>query len=157
MNKFKPDWGKIGAYMVDGLRSASGPILSGLGMLGLALAAKKLNVPYQVLLDPSYSMRSTKITQFPQAMASGLTFIPNNSMEAAIGAILEGCKTSSDYYKFEAARKIYDLIAEASEVPDERTRSYAIMALNSIAKTCRSSYYSGEVIDLIAKIGSGDY
>jgi hypothetical protein len=157
MNKFKLDWGKIGAYIVDGLRSASGPILSGLGMLGLALAAKKLNIPYQVLLDPNYSMRTTKITQFPQAMASGLTFIPNNSMEAAIGAILEGCKTSSEYYRYEAAKKIYDLIAEASEVTDERTRSYAIMALNSIAKTCRSSYYSGEVIDLIAKIGSGDF
>ena len=157
MNKFKPDWGKIGAYIADGLRSASGPILSGLGMLGLALAAKKLNVPYQVLLDPSYSMRSTKITQFPQAVSSGLTIMPNNSIEAAISAIFEDSRNSSDYYKREAAYKIYNMLSDGDGTPDDRTKSYAIMCLNSIAKACGSSYYSSTIMDLIAKIGSGDF
>ena len=157
MNKFKPDWSKIGAFVFDGIRSASGPILSGLGMLGLAVAAKKLNIPYQILLDPSYSMRSTKITQFPQNITSSFTIMPNNSIEAAIGAIIESCKTSSDYYKYDAAEKIYNLIAEADTTPDDRTKSYAIMALNNIAKSCRSSYYANSIIDLIAKIGAGDF
>lgn len=157
MAKFKPDWSKIGAFVFDGIRSASGPILSGLGMLGLAVAAKKLNVPYQVLLDPSYSMRSTKITQFPQNVTSSFTIMPNNSIEAAIGAIIDGCKSGSDYYKYDSAKKIYDLIAEAIDIPDERTKSYAIMALNTIAKSCRGSYYQNAVINLIAKIGAGDF
>lgn len=157
MNKFKPDWSRIGALVVDGLRSASGPVLSGLGMLGLALAAKKLNIPYQVLLDPSYSMRSTKITQFPKAMASGFTIMPNNSIEAAIGAIVESCKADSDYYKYDAAKKIYNLISDADMAIDDRTKSCAIMALNSIASSCRGSYYPNSIVDLIAKIGAGDF
>ena len=157
MNKFKPDWSRIGAFVVDGLRSASGPVLSGLGMLGLAVAAKKLNIPYQVLLDPSYSMRATKITQFPKTMTSGFTIMPNNSIEAAIGAIVESCKTISDYHKYDAAEKIYNLIAEADTTPDDRTKNYAIMALNNIAQSCRSSYYANNIVDLIAKIGAGDF
>lgn len=154
MNKFKPDWSRIGAFVVDGLRSASGPVLSGLGMLGLALVAKKLNIPYQVLLDPSYSMRSGKVTQFPSA--SNFTIMPNNSIEAAIGAIFDGSRNCSDYYKNRAADKIYNLISESPEILNDRTKSYAIMVLNTIAQSCTSSYYANNIVELIAKIGAGD-
>lgn len=155
MKTFKPDWNKIGGYVIDSVRNASGPILSGIGMLGLAMIAKKLNIPYQVLLDPSYSMRSGKIAQISNS--SGLAIMPNNSVEAAIGAILESSRSNSDYYKFKDAQKIYDLIAYNIDILDDRTKSYAIMALNNMANACNSSYYTSNIVELIAKIGSGDY
>lgn len=155
--KLNINWMKLGAMLTDGLKAAAGPLVTGGGMIGLAYLAKKLDIPYQVLLDPSYSFRQGNIIQFPQSVASGLTIMPNNSVEAAIGAILEGCKTNSDYYKYDAARNIYNLLAESSEIPDDRTKSYAIMALNNIAKTCKSSYYSNNIMSMIAKIGSGDF
>ena len=150
----KINWQKVSAWSLDMLRTSGKPILGGLGMIGLSLLCKKLDVPYQVLLDPSYSTtRSVRAA----AITPGLVMMPNNKVEAAINAIYENIRSqASDYYRYESAKKIVEILEENAIDLSDRTVSYAIMALNNISQTISSSYYKNCLTDEIAKIAKGD-
>lgn len=157
MSKFKFDWARFGRSLLDTAGASSAPIITGLGMIGLGLLAKKLNIPYQVFLDPGYSTRSARITRFPQN-ASPIVVMPNNSIEAAISAIYNGLsQESSDYYICEGARKIYNMLSNTDMVADDKTRTYAIMTLSNLSKITGSSYYANEITKMITKIATGDF
>lgn len=151
MKKININWSRIASTVVSAAQSSAAPIFTGLGMMGLALLCKKLDIPYNVLLDPGYTMNNAKITRFHQGENLPVAIMPSNSTEAAIGAIYDGAiNLSSDYYRCDAAKKIFEILRKS---PDDRTKSYAIMTLNNIAKACNSSYYSNEIMNMIARIG----
>lgn len=159
MNKIKIDWQKIGSIALSAAQSSAAPILTGIGMMGLAVLCKKLNIPYQVLFDPSYTMSTKKVSNFaPTTQTSPFLFMPGNSTEAAISAIVDSMDSSdADYYICQSAEKIYGMLSDnPGPIPDQ-TKTHAIMAINNLSKMMYSSYYKKRASELIAKIGVGDY
>lgn len=159
MKKFNVDWQKFGSLLTSAAQSSAAPIITGLGMMGLALICKKLDVPYQVLLDPSYSMNARKSSMCSATAQTGpLMFLPGNSTEAAINAIVDSMSSNdADYYICQSAEKIYEMLGDAPEPVSDQTKTHAIMAINNLSKMMWSSYYKKKASDLIAKIGCGDY
>lgn len=153
----KLNWSKIGAGLYETLQNVAPPLLGGAGMICLSLICKKLNVPYQVLLDPSYSSPQRVVRSNPMTLPTMMA-MTDNSTEMAIYAIYDGIKSqSSDYYKANAADQIFNLLGD-SELPiTEQTKKYAILCLNNISRSMRNGYYQNCVTDLVAKIAKGDY
>lgn len=159
MKKININWSRIASTVASAAQSSAAPIFTGLGMMGLALLCKKLDVPYQVLLDPSYTMNARKSSMHSVTAQTGpLMFLPGNSTEAAINAIVDSMSSNdADYYICQSAEKIYEMLGDASEPVSDQTRTHAIMAINNLSKMMWSSYYKKKASDLIAKIGCGDY
>ena len=156
MAKIKIDWTRIGQSTVSIIQRNSGIIVGGLSMIGLALLCKKLNLPYDVLTDPfgngTVSIRPRTVDARP--MTSNIMFLPSNSVEASIAALCDNAKSmSSSFYKCNAVSDIYNLLFSVDDL-DDSTKTYAIMAIRSIADTTSSSYYKSCMMDTISKIAT---
>lgn len=155
---FKIDFAKVGKGILSVLQSNGGTIVGGCTMIGLALLCKKLNLPYEVLLDSNqYNPRQT-YSNCGATESNNLVLIPSNMIESSISAILSSAKnTSSTYTKETAIKKIVSILEANKENLDERTLQYAIVALRSIGKSTYSTYVNDLVMNAITNIAKKEY
>ena len=146
--------GAIGSFVTDMIRSNSRTIVGGLSMIVLGVLCKKLDIPYDILIDPfepSYTPRKSNSRN-----SVNIPFVmPNNSVEASISAICDSaCATHDAYYKNQAVNKIIDILKSKNEI-DETTKTYAIWCIKSIISTTNDAYYINCMNNRIVDIGKG--
>ena len=125
------------------------------GIIFLAVAAKKFDIPITVSTDGSIDLAETKKKKKKDktvTLEDIDRLLVKNPEEAAIMSFVSSAKGQSDYYRYEEARKILHLIKNKKKDLEPSTITFAINALNSISSEMSSSYYRREVSDLIPKL-----
>ena len=125
------------------------------GIIFLAAAAKKFDIPITVSTDGSIDLTETKKKKKKDkavTLEDIDRLLVKNPEEAAIMSFVSSAKSQSDYYKYEEARKILNLIKNKRKDLEPSTITFAINALNSISCETSSSYYRREISDLIPKL-----
>lgn len=157
--KFKNNCVKIGNGVGCLLKENSGTIVGGFVMIGMALLCKKFEVPYQVLTDPFVFSSGTNSAP---TQNTKLVIVPNNALEASMGAIYDGIsKDDWESTKENAARRIFTILSNAKENSDddisEGTKTYAINLLKGISDKSSWNSTKDHINTLIAKIGMNNY
>lgn len=149
----KVDFKKIGNNALNIFKENSGTFISGGIMICLALLCKKFDIPYQVLTDPiggGFTSRGDSKEQ------TRLLLIPNNSIEASMGAIYDGLnKDDWDSTKEAAAKQIMSILASRKNDLDESTKTYTIGLLRGISEKCTWDSTRSSINRMIANIGKG--
>lgn len=157
--KFNFNLEKFGDWTWNFIKSNSSAIVGGLGMIGLAMLCKKLDIPYQVLTDPCYKF-STKSSKNEPYTAPTWYFMPNNPGEAAIASIVDAAlKYDFDYKKVEAAKQVFSIVESKKEndESDDSLVTYAITTLQRLTDSMDFDSYKKDVLSIIAKLGKGEY
>ncbi len=150
---------KFGDWTWNFVKSNSTTIIGGLSMIGLALLCKKLDIPYQVLTDPYYKFSTRSSKNEPYA-ASTWYFMPNNPREAAIASIIDSAiKYDFDYKKVDAAKQVLSIVKSKKENDDcdASLVTYAITTLQRLTDSMDFDSYKKDVLNIIAKLGKGEY
>lgn len=153
----KIDFKKFGDWTAEMLRNNSSTIVGGLGMIGLALLCRKLNIPYTVLTDNygSYG-RSYEPSRYYEPQETQLIFMPSDPVEASISAIYNGAISCDfDSQRTAAAKEIMAVLAAHKDLPAS-TLTFAISTLRAIS--AKMDFDSGRrtITAMISKIGKGE-
>ena len=156
----KVNWEQVGAWFNSAIQSNSGKIIGGFTMIGFAILCKKLNIPFSVLSDPYGSMASYQPPVQPTTtiIDPAVIMVPNNALEASIGAICDNGKNTVDaYYKWQACNQIMEILRAQKGTVEESTKTYAIMCIRSIAASTSDAYYKNQMMRKIQNIAKGVY
>ena len=154
MSKFKVDFAKIGESATNLLRQNSSTIVGGLLMIGLGLLCKKLELPVETVTNPYDSFWPVET----KGQTPKLVLIPNNTVESSVCAIANAAiKTTSNYSKEQAAKKIMEVLRSNKAELSDPTKQFAITSLRYIADSSYSSYTKEQLFNKIAEIGKGAF
>lgn len=157
MKKLNINFEKVGKGILTVLQDNSGTVATGVTMVLLAVLCKKLDIPYQVLTNP-YDGNGFRTYSQNRKDCQKIMLVPNNSVEASIGAIINGAMSCSfDYQRTEAAKQALSILASNKENLSESTKTYTVALLQQLSDQMSFSSGKNDIGKIIMKIGKGEF